>query len=65
MILGLLVVKGRHQGNMRFKNNVTRKLYTEELKQLINMPVSLLEPQMDTNETRQTNTLLPILTLFI
>ena len=49
MILGLLVVKGRHQGNMRFKTNVTRKFYTEELKQLINMPVSLLERQMDTN----------------
>ena len=49
MILGLLVVKGRYQGNMRFKTNVTRKFYTEELKQLINMPVSLLEPQMDTN----------------
>ena len=57
MNLVLFVVMGEHQGNMRslhldmFRNN------SEELKQFINMPVSLLEPQMDlVNETTDVST---------
>ena len=57
MNLVLFVVMGEHQGNMRslhldmFRNN------SEELKQFINMPVSLLEPQMDlVNETTDVHT---------
>ena len=57
MNLVVFVVMGEHQGNMRslhldmFRNN------SEELKQFINMPVSLLEPQMDlVNETTDVHT---------
>ena len=43
---------GEHQGNMRSKYLYMSRENSEELKQFINMPVSLLEPQIDTLNER-------------